>query len=321
MLLNWIGLMVIPVAMILDALVGDPRRLPHPVRWMGLAITKSEPFFRRLGSGGTVSGGLFAGGLILGSWIMAWCLVRLGYSLNTFAGWTIETILLFYCLSARSLAQAAMSIENCLHRRLVAEARQELSFIVGRDVSRYGEDDIARATVETVAENFIDGVLSPLFFAVLGGAPLAVAYKMINTLDSMVGYKNTDYLYFGRAAARIDDAANFIPARLGVLVIALSALVLNASSGCRALKTAIKEGARHSSPNAGYPEAAFAGVLGIRLGGPNVYHGVMVEKPYIGTQLGKAKREHIRRACHLMLVSTLLAGLMATIGRMLFSWG
>ena len=219
-------------------------------------------------------------------------------------------MLIFYCLSAKSLRQAALKIDRLLAAGEVDRARAQVRMIVGRDVDRYEADDIARATVETVAENVVDGVLSPLFFAALGGAPLALAYKMVNTLDSMVGYKNPRYLLFGRAAARIDDVANFLPARLAVPLIALAAHRVEGASPALALQTARREGKNHSSPNAGYPEAAFAGALGVRLNGPNVYHGVLVDKPYLGAAFGPVTRAHIARACRLMTL-TALAGALA----------
>lgn len=304
-------LFILPMAMALDAVLGDPRRLPHPIRWMGTAITKGEPLFRKIPTPAIMSGALFAVTLIAGCWGITWLLVRMAYSIHPLAGIGLETILLFYCLSARSLAKAAMDIYYLLKKNKISAARTELSFIVGRDVTHYQGGDIARATVETIAENFVDGVLSPLFFAVIGGAPLAMAYKMINTLDSMVGYKNPRYLLFGRTAARIDDVANFIPARLAAPVIALAARMLCKSLGRVSFHMAKRDGACHSSPNAGYPEAAFAGALGLRLGGPNVYHGILVEKPYIGDPSEPAHPIHIKKACQLMLVSTLLAGLAA----------
>jgi adenosylcobinamide-phosphate synthase len=300
---------VLPIAMSLDALVGDPRWLPHPIRWMGTAIAKGELFFRKPRIHTALSGALFAVTLIAGCWGITWLLVRMMYHVHPLAGMGLEIILLFYCLSARSLAQAAMSIYHLLECEQISSARTELSFIVGRDVTHYQSSDIARATVETIAENFVDGVLSPLFYAIIGGAPLAMAYKMVNTLDSMVGYKNPRYILFGRAAARIDDVANYIPARLAVPVIALAARLLLAGLGRVSLNMAKRDGARHSSPNAGYPEAAFAGALGLRLGGPNIYHGVWVEKPYIGDPSDAARTIHIKKACQLMLLSSLVAGL------------
>jgi adenosylcobinamide-phosphate synthase len=169
-----------------------------------------------------------------------------------------------------------------------------------------------------VAENLVDGFVAPLFFAALGGAPLAVTYKMVNTLDSMVGYKNDRYLKFGKVSARLDDIANFIPARLAVPVIALAAELLPARSGLVALKNAWQDGARHASPNSGYAEAAFAGVLNVRLGGPNTYHGRLVEKPFIGLDYGEAQAFHIPQACDLMLLSSVIWLFAAALGSTIF---
>lgn len=304
---SWLA---IPAAFALDALIGDPRSLPHPVRWMGKAIERAEPLFRRISANEKLAGLLFAASLILGCWGLGALVVAIAQRLHPVIGFAVEVILLFYCLSARSLAQAAMEIFHLLSEGEVDKARSQVAMIVGRDVDRYHADDIARATVETVAENVVDGVLSPLFFAALGGAPLALAYKMMNTLDSMVGYKNPRYLVFGRAAARIDDTANFVPARLSVLLVALAARLLGLS-GRAAFNTAWHEGSHHASPNAGYPEAAFAGALGVQLNGPNFYGGVLVEKPYIGVGLGTVALPHIRLACRLMTLTALLGCLAA----------
>ena len=306
-LLSWLTL---PAAFALDALIGDPPSLPHPIRWMGRAIEQSEPFWRRTVASERLAGLLFAASLILGCWLLALLVTGLAWKVHALFGFVVETVLLFYCLSAKSLRQAALEIDRLLAAGEVDRARAQVRMIVGRDVDRYEADDIARATVETVAENVVDGVLSPLFFAALGGAPLALAYKMVNTLDSMVGYKNPRYLLFGRAAARIDDVANFLPARLAVPLIALAAHRVEGASPALALQTARREGKNHSSPNAGYPEAAFAGALGVRLNGPNVYHGVLVDKPYLGAAFGPVTRAHIARACRLMSL-TALAGALA----------
>ncbi|MCL2458209.1 MAG: adenosylcobinamide-phosphate synthase CbiB [Desulfobulbus sp.] len=312
-LLPWL---TIPAAFTLDAILGDPRWLPHPVRWMGWTITKAEPLFRRWIAAERLAGLFFALSLIAGCWGLAALIVGVGWRLHGLIGFTVETLLLFYCLSARSLGQAAMAIHRALAEGSVDQARSEVAMIVGRDVERYQAGDIARATVETVAENLVDGVLSPLFFAAIGGAPLAVAYKMVNTLDSMVGYKNPRYLLFGRAAAKIDDVANFIPARLAPLLIGLAARLTSGLKAHQALATAWREGAHHASPNAGYPEAAFAGALGVRLNGPNYYHGVLVEKPYIGVGLGAVEIAHIPLACRLMTRTALLGCGAAWLGVM-----
>ena len=307
-LLPWLTL---PAAFFLDALIGDPPSLPHPIRWMGRAIEQSEPFWRRTVASERLAGLLFAASLILGCWLLALLVTGLAWKVHSLLGFVVETVLLFYCLSAKSLRQAALEIDRLLAAGEVDRARAQVRMIVGRDVDRYEADDIARATVETVAENVVDGVLSPLFFAALGGAPLALAYKMVNTLDSMVGYKNPRYLLFGRAAARIDDVANFLPARLAVPLIALAARRVEGASSRQALDTARREGKNHASPNAGYPEAAFAGALGVRLNGPNVYHGVLVDKPYLGAAFGPVTRAHIARACRLMTWTAVYGGLAA----------
>lgn len=309
-LLPWLP---IPAAFALDGLLGDPRWLPHPIRWMGLAIAKAEPLFRRWIAAELWAGLAFSVSLILGTWALAALVTSLAWHIHVLSGFVVETVLLFYCLSARSLRQAAMEIHASLSKGQVDQARAQVAMIVGRDVDRYQADDIARATVETVAENVVDGVLSPLFFAAIGGAPLALAYKMVNTLDSMVGYKNPRYLLFGRAAARLDDVTNFLPARLSALLITLAAALIPGLAVRRALATAWREGSHHASPNAGYPEAAFAGALGVQLNGPNLYHGVLVEKPYIGEGLAAVTLAHLALACRLMTRTALLGTIAAVL--------
>jgi adenosylcobinamide-phosphate synthase len=266
------SLYVLPTAFFLDILLGDPRYLPHPIRWMGKTIETLEPYFRKIPLQPDSSGLLFAMGLVIGTW---------------------------------SLTALSLAVAHSLHPLLIEAAKKKVALIVGRDVDRYNENKIAGAAVETVGENLVDGVISPLFFAAIGGAPLALAYKMVNTLDSMVGYKNEIYLQFGRASARIDDILNYIPARLSVPMIALATQILS-GKGVRAFGTAVKEGANHSSPNAGLPEAAFAGALAVKLNGPNTYNGKRVDKPYIGVRFGETRIEHIKKACDLMMLSSLL---------------
>ena len=315
-ILQWL---VIPTAFALDAVVGDPRALPHPVRWMGRSIQICEPLFRKYLKNNYLAGALFALMLIAGCWGLTALLTQAAHRFHPVAGFSTDVVLIFFCLSARSLSEAAMEIYHLLINGRVDTARSKLSMIVGRDVDRYEGPDIARATVETVAENFVDGVLSPLCFAAIGGAPLAMAYKMINTLDSMVGYKNVRYHQFGWAAARIDDLANFIPARLSVPIISLAVRILAAHNAKRALSTAIKEGAQHGSPNAGYPEAAFAGALAIKLNGPNTYGGVLVDKPYIGVAFGDVTVQHIPKACVLMMLSAVISTALAWLVSL--GWG
>jgi adenosylcobinamide-phosphate synthase len=308
---EWGRAWLIPAAFALDLLLGDPAGWPHPVRWMGRAITVAEKGFRALPLPTGVCGGLFAAALVGGTWALAAAAGALARLAHPLLGWAVEALLVYFCLAARALDDAGRGIFRRLAGGRVDEARAEVALIVGRDVERYGGGDIARATVETVAENFVDGVLTPLLFAAVGGAPLAMAFKMVSTLDSMVGYKNERYREFGTASARLDDAANFLPARISVALVALSAQIL-ARSGLRSLKTALAEGSHHTSPNAGWPEAAFAGALAVRLNGPNFYGGILVKKPYIGVRFGDVEAADILRACDLMMLSSLWGAVLAT---------
>ena len=295
---------ILPSAFMVDLILGDPRYLPHPVRWMGKTIEVAEPRFRKIPGDPIIAGSLFAVGLITGTWLLIYFLLVAVNSIHPMLKNAFEIILIYYCISAGSLEEAALEIKHSLKNKDITGAREKVALVVGRDVTNYRETDIAQATVETVAENLVDGVISPLFFAAIGGAPLAMAYKMVNTLDSMVGYKNEKYLNFGQTAARIDDVLNYIPTRLAVPIISLATHILS-GKGTRSLKTAIREGANHASPNAGYPEAAFAGALSVKLNGPNFYNGKLVDKPFIGVRFGNTSTGHIKKACDIMMLSSL----------------
>lgn len=304
------GWFILFAAFVLDFIFGDPQFAHHPIRYMGKSIERLEPHFRRragTGEGSTarllVAGGLFAGSLIFAAWGLAFLAVTAAAAVHPACKICVEILIVYFCISARCLQDSAMDVYCSLAKNDLPEAKRKVSFIVGRETANLSEAGVTRAAVETVAENLVDGVISPLFFAAIGGAPLAMAYKMVNTLDSMIGYKNEKYEHFGKIAARIDDGANFIPARLSVPLISFAAQLLS-GKGFRTFKTAVKQGANHASPNSGYAEAAFAGTLGVKLGGPNYYHGKSVSKPYIGTQFGDAKPEHIRKACDLMMLSS-----------------
>ncbi|HCY85388.1 MAG TPA: cobalamin biosynthesis protein CobD [Desulfobacteraceae bacterium] len=310
---------IVAAAVALDLLAGDPRWLPHPIIWMGNAISRVEPAARRMISDPFRAGLVFAVGLIAAVWGISAAAIALAAAIHPLFAVGIQILMLFYCFSARSLAGAAMDVARPLVAGDLSCARTMVGYIVGRETRELDREGITRAAVETVAENFVDGFLSPLCFALVFGVPGAMAYKMINTLDSMVGYKNDTYILFGRAAARIDDMANLIPARLSVPLIALAAGLLSPRRGKQALFTALTQGRNHKSPNAGFPEAAFAGALEVRMGGPNVYHGKRVEKPYIGGAFGEPEPEKIGQACDLMLLAALLGALIA--GLLLFFLG
>jgi adenosylcobinamide-phosphate synthase len=297
---------ILPLAFLLDFLLGDPRWLPHPVRWMGRAIEAAEPVFRRRFSDPRRAGLWFALALIGATLLIGVCVLMLARTVHPSLGAMVEILMIYYSISAFSLRREALGVMKALNNGGPATAKARLAMIVGRDVAPLDDEGIRRATLETVAENFVDGVLSPLFWAGIGGAPLALAYKMVNTLDSMVGYKDETYRDFGRASALIDDLANHLPARLAVPVIT-GAVFLIKGNAKQAWAIGFRDGRKHSSPNAGFPEAAFAGALGVRLGGPNLYGGVRVEKPYIGEGFGPVGRDHVTGACDLLIVSSLVA--------------
>ncbi len=295
----------IPIAFILDLAIGDPMFAHHPVRYMGKAIEYFEPRFRKLPFDLVFSGIFFAVFLISATWAIAAAILFISYCIHPWLKIFFEIIMIYFSISFNGLEKAAYEIYALLKLNKTEKAKYELSMIVGRDVENLDKGQIARACVETVAENLVDGVISPLFFAAMGGAPLIMAYKMINTLDSMTGYKNEKYMKFGKGPARIDDIANFIPARISIIIIAISAWILG-KKGKQSFITAIKEGKNHKSPNAGYPEAAFAGALSIKLGGPNFYGKKLVVKPFIGEKFGDVSPDHIPKSCHLMVLSSFL---------------
>lgn len=293
------------LALAIDLAAGDPQWLPHPVRLMGWAADRLEPPFRRLSRHPELSGGLFTAALVGGSYLATLALVVAAARIHPLAGISGQVIIIYTCLAPRCLYEEAIKVRALLASGNLEGARTQVGMLVSRDARSLDETGITRAAVETVAENFVDGVLSPLFYAALLGAPGAVAFKMASTLDSMVGYKNERYMRFGKASARLDDILNWIPARLSIPVIAIAARLMF-HSGKQALQTARREGGHHNSPNAGRPEAAFAGALGVKINGPNLYHGKFVEKPWIGTGFDPPAAADIERAAQLMLISTLI---------------
>lgn len=308
------------VAWLLDCLIGDPRGMPHPVRWIGALITQTQRLVRHFCHSDRA---LRIGGALM--WLvvvgttggLSWGLLALARSLNPWLGWVVEVWMIFTLLAARSLADAAREVERPLRAGDLAGSREKLSWIVGRDTSALQPPQIRRAVVETVAENSVDGVIAPLFFLLLGGAPLAMAYKAVNTLDSMVGYKHEKYRAIGMVSARLDDVANFIPARLSWLLLTLAAWLCREDAG-RALRTGWRDRRNHSSPNCAWPEGTVAGALGIRLGGPNDYFGQRVEKPWIGDALRDVTDDDIPRTLRLMWVASTLALLLFALIRYLF---
>ena len=275
------------LALLCDAAAGDPdwmyRRVPHPVVLMGRAIAALDRAWnrpehgdaRRLFLGATATFVVLCGSGAIGMALHA-VLERLT------AGWIVEAVLMSVLIAQRGLYRHVRDVADALHTGGLAAGRQAVARIVGRSTESLDEAGVSRGAIESLAENFSDGVVAPVFWAALFGLPGILAYKALNTADSMIGHRNRKYLHFGRVAARLDDAANFVPARLSGILIAAAASFLTRLSGWAALRTMLTDGRTHRSVNAGYPEAAMAGALGIRLSGPRAYDGETAEEPWIG---------------------------------------
>ena len=264
----------------LDLVLGDPRSWPHPVCWIGALISRLE----RLVYADSVRAGvlhwLLVVGTVLGTYFLAMFFLGMFHPVLALAG---QIYVVFAGLATRSLHRECARVEECLRRGDVTCARRMLARVVGRPTGHLDGVAIRRALLETMAENLSDGVIAPLFFLACFGVQGMVLYKTVNTMDSMIGYKNDRYLRFGRFAARVDDVANWIPARLTGWLLVLASACLGLPWR-RALKTMFRDGHKASSPNAGVPEAALAGALGVRLGGPSIYFGLVVDKPWIGAE-------------------------------------
>jgi adenosylcobinamide-phosphate synthase len=267
-----------------DLAFADPPGMPHPVRLMGFVASVSEKQCRKIANSPRallLTGLLTATVIPSVAAVATWFLLRGTPRVSPLAG-SIATVYLAYTtLSVRGLDQAAQAVIGSLKRAHLSEARAALAMIVGRDTQTLDEPQIVRAVIETVAENTSDGFVAPMFYLAIGGVPVAFAYKAINTLDSMFGHKNERYLYFGCAAARLDDVANYVPARLTAALVALSAFVLR-MPWRKCVQIVLRDARLQLSPNAGFPEAAYAGALGIRLAGTNVYDGRLIHKAFIG---------------------------------------
>jgi len=293
----------------IDLAVGDPRWLIHPVQLVGGAIGWLERRLRRPAASPAaqrLAGAVLVITVVSGTWVAAALLLRLAGYVAPWFGLALQVWLFSTTLAAHGLGAAGRSVQRPLQVGQLATARQVLSQYVGRDTVALTESEVARAAAETVAENSSDGVVAPLLYGLLGGAPLALAYKAVNTLDSMLGYKNERYLHFGWVAARLDDLANWLPARLtGLLLIAVAPLA--GGDGAGAWRILRRDARKHPSPNSGFPEAATAGALGVRFGGLNFYHGQPSQRPFIGDSRVPLAPRHIGAAVRLMHLGGLAA--------------
>lgn len=312
---HWLFVLTLPAAWLLDLALGDPAWLYHPVRLVGLCIAGLERVLRRLlpatPQGERLGGALLAAALPLGFLGATALLVCLLARLHPLLGLAFDTLLCYQLLAMRSLRDESMAVCRRLAANDLAGARTAVGRIVGRDTAALDEAGVARATVETVAENTSDGVVAPLLYMALGGAPLAMWYKAVNTLDSMVGYKNDRYLHFGRASAKLDDIANFLPARASALLM-LCACALPDFDAANARRVYRRDRRNHASPNSAQTEAVCAGALGLRLAGDAVYFGKVLRKPAIGDATREIEPADIARANRLMYAASLLALLFGT---------
>ncbi len=278
-------------ACLLDAFAGDPEWFPHPVRIIGLAIAKGEARLRspdRSARFDLFAGAALTGLIVGGTYLLTRAVLRGARRLSPALGEVLEVTLAWTCLATRNLHDEASLVLDALEAGQLPRARLRLARIVGRDTAALEASEISRAVIETVAESASDAVIAPLFYMALGGVPLAMAYKAVNTLDSMIGHADTEYFYFGKAAARLDDAANFLPARCTALAIALCAAGFAESDGASAFRIWARDGGKHRSPNAGQPESAMAGALRVRLGGENTYSGIPMTTPRMGAEFPSA---------------------------------
>jgi len=307
---------VLAAAYMFDWIAGDPEWLPHPVRLIGKGVEQGERILRRPGQTPAVefaAGGILTFGLVAAVYFgttktIAWANRKspaLALAAEIVLGWT--------CLASRSLHDEAVAVVSALDMGDILRARRRLARIVGRDTQQLNTHEISRAVIETVAESTSDGVIAPMFYMSIGGVPLAMAYKAINTLDSMIGHADERYFYFGKIAARLDDAANFVPSRLTALGVAATASVFEDASPTAALSTWLCDGMKHKSPNAGQPESAMAGALRVRLGGENFYAGESAVAHLMGEEFPQPSVQKTKQAIQIAAGVSILGVVMAML--------
>lgn len=301
-------ILVMDIAYLLDLIIGDPYSFPHPVRFIGNLIRFTEGKIRIIfkSKKQLKIGGFLLWTITVGFTALATNLILNLLCINNILYVLIASIVLYTTLSTKCLADEAKKIYEVLKTGDIEKSRKQLSYIVGRDTTSLNENEIIRATVETVAENTVDGIISPMMYGFIGGPVLAMAYKAINTLDSMVGYKNEKYGDIGFASAKIDDIANFIPARITPFFMMIASFILGFNSK-KSIKIAMRDRKNHKSPNCAYAEGAVAGALEVQLGGTNMYFGEKVYKPTIGDKDRELEAEDILRTNKIMYLTSFIA--------------
>lgn len=308
--------MMIPIILgfALDLLFGDPRGIPHPVKLMGRMISYLEGQLRDREQNERKAG-KFLVIIMLAAWLVIPALILfICYKINFMLGTILEGICCYYLLAARNLMDESMKVYKAISEDDIEGARFSVSMIVGRDTDKLDKKGIIKAAVETIAENTSDGVTAPLFYMMIGGAPLAFLYKAANTMDSMVGYKNEEYIDFGRAAAKTDDVLNFIPSRLTALIMILASFIVRLN-GKNAALIWKRDRKNHASPNSAQTEAVCAGALEVQLAGDAYYFGELVHKPTIGDNDREIENADIKRANGLMYCTTVIMVILTCIVR------
>ncbi|CAM3954516.1 adenosylcobinamide-phosphate synthase CbiB [Alkalicoccus chagannorensis] len=301
---------LVPAALLVDLLIGDPKRLPHPVMLIGSCIGFLEAKWNK-GRAKKAKGLLLVLLVLSVVWLITAGIVWAAALLHPAAGWTAAVLLTASTVACRGMKEAAERTAVPLEEGRLEEARTALSHIVGRDTSRLDEAEVVRGAVETTAENTVDGVTAPLMFAAVGGAPAAMTYRALNTLDSMIGHPDERFNEFGWAAAKLDDAANWVPARLTFLLMLLPAALHPGWSAARAWRVVRRDARKHPSPNSGWVESAAAGMFGIQLGGVNWYRGRQSVRPHQGTPLYPLRPAWIHAAVQCMYAVSMLTALLA----------
>ena len=291
---------------ILDLIFGDPYRLPHPVRWIGALISRLEKALYKKEN--KIRAGSFLVVLVLGiTAVVSGGIFLAAYYRNPAAGCIVESIMTYQILATKCLKTESMKVYHALTDQTIEDARKAVSMIVGRDTAVLDREGVTKAAVETVAENTSDGVIAPLIYLAVGGPVLGFVYKAVNTMDSMIGYKNDKYLYFGRTAAKLDDIVNFLPSRISGYLMIFAAFVGGKDfDGKEAYRIYRRDRRNHASPNSAQTEAACAGALRIRLAGDASYFGKIVHKPWIGDPVRAIEVEDIKRANRLLYLSAFI---------------
>ncbi|MDO4188003.1 MAG: adenosylcobinamide-phosphate synthase CbiB [Lachnospiraceae bacterium] len=297
------------IGYVLDLIVGDPHEMPHPIRLIGKWISFVE---KKIYKDKKTSGLYLVFAVTIPVVFITAFITICSYCLSNTLGMLVESVFVFYCLATRSLAVESGEVIRSLYKDGIEASRKSLSMIVGRDTEKLTEEQVIKATVETVAENTSDGVVAPLLYLAIGGATLGLFYKACNTMDSMVGYKNDRYKNFGFYAAKLDDILNYIPSRICALLIIISAFLLTNFDGKNAYKIWNRDKRNHKSPNSAQSESAYAGAMGLKLAGGAFYFGSWVEKPFIGDPVNNINRLDVYRSHKLLYMTSLLCEVICT---------